>query len=407
MPFDVAAMRAQFPVLERRIHDRPLVYLDHAASAQKPQAVIDAISEIHARDYANVHRGLHTLSNALTDRYEAARATVARFLGVTDPEEVVFTRGTTEAINLVAASWAAPRLDSGDEIVLSTLEHHANIVPWHFLRTRQGVRLVWVDPEPDGSLDPDRIRAALTPRTRLIAVTHMSNVLGTLVDLETVVGMARARDIPVVVDGSQAAAHVPVDLGRLDPDFYAVTGHKLCGPNASGALRVAPRRVHEMRPFMGGGDMIAEVTKDDVRYAAPPMMFEAGTPAIVPQIGLAVALDWLSQIGMEEIAAHEADLTAHLERRLGEVPGLTLLARAPRRGPVASFTMEGCHPSDLATLLDRRGIAVRAGHHCAGPLMEHLGCPGGTLRASCGPTTTRAEIDALAEALVWARDFLA
>ncbi|MGA1209931.1 MAG: cysteine desulfurase, partial [Gemmobacter sp.] len=284
--FDLETIRADFPILSRQVNGRPLVYLDNGASAQKPRAVIEAVTRAYAEEYANVHRGLHYLSNLATDKYEAVRGIIARFLKAPHEDEIVFTSGTTEGINLVSYGWAAPRMAPGDEIVLSVLEHHANIVPWHFLRERQGVVLRWVEPEADGSLDPERVLAAVGPRTRLIAVTQMSNVLGTIVDVAAICAGARARGVPVLVDGSQAAVHMPIDLGAIGCDFYAVTGHKLYGPSGSGAIWIARDRQAEMRPFLGGGDMIREVTREGVSYAAPPMKFEAGTPGIVQQIGL-------------------------------------------------------------------------------------------------------------------------
>ncbi|WP_461306910.1 aminotransferase class V-fold PLP-dependent enzyme, partial [Albidovulum sp.] len=291
--YDVARIRADFPILSREVNGRPLVYLDNGASAQKPRVVIDAMTRAYEQEYANVHRGLHYLSNLATEKYEAVRGIIARFLGAPDPEEIVFTTGTTEGINLVSYAWAAPRLQAGDEIVLSVLEHHANIVPWHFLRERQGVVLKWVEPEPDGALDAQKMIDAIGPRTRLVAVTHMSNVTGTVVDVAAICREARARGVPVLVDGSQAAVHRPVSIPAIGCDFYAITGHKLYGPSGSGAIWIARERMAEMRPFLGGGDMIREVSREAVSYNDPPMKFEAGTPGIVQQIGLGVALEYL------------------------------------------------------------------------------------------------------------------
>lgn len=398
-PFDLAKIRADFPILARQVNGHPLVYLDNGASAQKPEAVLQRMDRAYREDYANVHRGLHTLSTLSTEAYEAVRGKIARFLGAPRAEDIVFTTGTTEGINLVSYAWAAPRFQPGDEIVLSLLEHHANIVPWHFLRERQGVVLKWVAPEADGALPPEKILAALTPRTRLIAVTHMSNVLGTIVDVAAICAGARAAGVPVLVDGSQAAVHQPVDVTALGCDFYAITGHKLYGPSGSGALYIRPERQAEMRPFLGGGDMIAEVTQDAVTYAAPPLKFEAGTPGIVQQIGLGAALDYLTEIGMDRIAAHEADLRSYAEARLSALNYLQLQGRAPAKGALFSFTMTGgAHPHDIATILDKRGIAVRAGSHCAMPLLQHLGLTA-TARASFGLYNTRAEVDALVEGL--------
>lgn len=395
MSFDIDKVRADFPILATQVNGRPLVYLDSGASAQKPQVVIDAISRAYAGEYANVHRGLHYLSNLATDRYEAVRGTIARFLGARDENEIVFTSGSTEGINLVSYAWAAPRLQPGDEILLSVLEHHANIVPWHFLRERQGVVLRWVEPEPDGSLPADKVLAAITPRTRLVAITHMSNVTGTVVDVGAI---ARGTDVPVLVDGSQAAVHMPVDVQALGCDFYVITGHKLYGPSGSGAIWIRPERQAEMRPFLGGGDMIREVSRDAVSYADPPLRFEAGTPGIVNQIGLGVALEYLMALGMDNIAAHEADLRDYASERLGSLNWLNIQGNAPDKGAIFSMTMQGAHAHDIATILDQRGIAVRAGTHCAMPLMQHYGLAA-SARASFAMYNTRAEVDALVDGL--------
>ena len=404
--YDVMEVRRDFPILARQINGRPLTYLDNGASAQKPQVVIDAVTRAYAEEYANVHRGLHTLSSIATERYEAVRGIVARFLGAADENEIVFTTGTTQGINLVAYGWAMPRFDPGDEIVLSVMEHHANIVPWHFLRERQGAVLRWVEPEPDGSLDPAKVIDAIGPRTKLVAVTHMSNVLGTVVDVKTIAEAARARGVAVLVDGSQAAVHLPVNVAEIGADFYAITGHKLYGPSASGAIHIRPERMAEMRPFLGGGDMIREVHRDTVTYADPPMKFEAGTPGIVQQIGLGVALEYMMGLGMENIAAHEAKLRDYARGRLRGLNWLNLQGDAPGKGAIFSFTMNGAaHPHDLSTVLDKRGVAVRAGQHCTGPLMDHLGLQG-TCRASFGLYNPEAEVDTLVEALELCHDLL-
>ena len=400
MSFDVEAVRAQFPILSRQVGGRPLVYLDSGASAQKPQVVIDAITRAYSAEYANVHRGLHFLSNLATDNYEGVRGTIARFLNAPHEDEVVFTSGSTEGINLVSYGWAAPRLRPGDEIVLSVLEHHANIVPWHFLRERQGVVLRWVEPEPDGSLPADKVLAAIGPRTRLVAVTHMSNVTGTVVD---VAAIAQGTDVPVLVDGSQAAVHMPVDVGAIGCDFYCITGHKLYGPSGSGAIWISRARQAEMRPFLGGGDMIREVTRDTVSYSDPPLRFEAGTPGIVNQIGLGVALEYLMGLGMDNIAAHERDLCDYATRRLGSLNWLNIQGNAPGKGAIFSLSMPGAHAHDISTILDKRGIAVRAGTHCAMPLMQFYGLPA-TARASFAMYNTRAEVDALVEGLEFCRE---
>ena len=401
---DVAAIRADFPILSRHVHGRPLVYLDNGASAQKPQVVIDAVTRAYAHEYANVHRGLHYLSNLATDKYEAVRGTLRRFLNAGHEDEIIFTTGTTQAINLVAYGWAMPRFERGDEIVLSVMEHHANNVPWHFLRERQGAVLKWVDCAADGSLDPQAVIDAIGPRTKLVAITHMSNVLGTVVDVGAICAGARARGVPVLVDGSQAAVHMPVDVAALGCDFYAITGHKLYGPSASGAIYIARDRQAEMRPFIGGGDMIREVTRDNVTYNDPPHKFEAGTPGIVQQIGLGVALEYMMGIGMDAIAAHEAGLRDYAAQRLAGLNWLHVQGTAPGKGAIFSFSLEGAaHPHDISTILDQRGIAVRAGQHCAAPLMAPLGV-NATCRASFPMYNTVAEVDALIEALEFCHD---
>ncbi|MDM7255772.1 MAG: cysteine desulfurase [Paracoccus sp. (in: a-proteobacteria)] len=398
--FDVEKVRADFPILASKVNGKPLVYLDSGASAQKPRVVIDAITRTYEGEYANVHRGLHHLSNLATEKYEAVRGIIARFLSAPHEDEVIFTSGATEGINLVSYSWAAPRLSAGDEIVLSVLEHHANIVPWHFLRERQGVVLKWVEPEPDGSLPPEKLLAAVGPKTRLIAVTHMSNVTGTVVD---VAAIARGTDVPVLVDGSQASVHMPVNVGALGVDFYAITGHKLYGPSGSGAIWISRARQAEMRPFLGGGDMIRTVTREGVDYADPPLRFEAGTPGIVNQIGLGVALDYLMGLGMEHIAAHERELRDYARARLRDLNWLTIQGDAPDKGAIFSMVMQGAHAHDISTILDKRGIAVRAGSHCAMPLMQFYGL-NATARASFAMYNTRAEVDALIDGLSFCRD---
>lgn len=403
MSFDLVKIRADFPILSRQVNGKPLVYLDNGASAQKPRQVIEAITRAYEDEYANVHRGLHFLSNLATENYERVRAIIARFLNAPREDEVIFTSGGTEGINLVSYGWAAPRLQPGDEIVLSVLEHHANIVPWHFLRERQGVVLKWVEPEPDGSLPPAKVLEAVGPRTRLIAVTHMSNVTGTIVDVGAI---AQGTDVPVLVDGSQAAVHMPVDLSALGVDFYCITGHKLYGPSGSGAIWIRAERQAEMRPFMGGGDMIRTVARDEVTYADPPLRFEAGTPGIVNQIGLGAALEYMMDIGMENIAAHERVLRDHARARLRELNWLSVQGDAPDKGAIFSMTMEGAHAHDLSTILDKRGIAVRAGTHCAMPLMEHYGITA-SARASFGMYNSVEEVDALVEALSFCRELFA
>ena len=405
--YDVERIRADFPILAREVNGKPLVYLDNGASAQKPQAVIDTITQAYSMEYSNVHRGLHYLSNLATEKYEAVRGTIARFLGAADEQEIVFTSGTTEGINLVAYGWAMPRMQAGDEIILSVAEHHANIVPWHFLRERQGVKLVWVDVDANGDLDPEAVLAAITPRTKLIALTHMSNVLGTVVDVKSVVAGAQDRGVPVLLDGSQSAVHMPVKVDEIGADFYAITGHKLYGPSGSGAIHIRKERMAEMRPFLGGGDMIREVHRDQITWNDPPMKFEAGTPGIVQQIGLGAALDYMMGIGMDQIAAHEAALTSYARSRLDGLNWLNVQGNSATKGAIFSFTLNGAaHAHDISTILDKKGVAVRAGHHCAQPLMEHLGVTA-TCRASFGMYNTEAEVDTLVDALELAHELFA
>lgn len=402
--YDIDAIRSDFPILSRQVNGKPLVYLDNGASAQKPQVVIDAITQAYSMEYANVHRGLHYLSNLATENYEAVRGKIARFLGVRDEREIVFTSGTTEGINLVAYGWAMPRMQAGDEIVLTVAEHHANIVPWHFLRERQGVVLKWVEVDRNGDLDPQAVIDAIGPRTKLVAMSHMSNVLGTVFDVKPVIDAAHERGAAVLVDGSQAAVHMKLDLDALGADFYPVTGHKLYGPSGSGAIHIRAERMAEMRPFMGGGDMIREVHRDEITWNDPPMKFEAGTPGIVQQIGLGAALDYLEGVGMENIAAHEKRLTEYARAQLSGLNWLSVQGNSARKGAIFSFTMQGAaHAHDISTVLDKKGVAVRAGHHCAQPLMERFGVPA-TARASMGLYNTRAEIDVLARALEKVKD---
>ena len=407
MNFDIAKIRADFPILSREVNGKPLVYLDNGASAQKPQVVIDAISHAYGQEYANVHRGLHYLSNLATEKYEGVRGTIARFLGVRDENEIVFTSGATEGINLVAYGWAMPRMQAGDEIVLTIAEHHANIVPWHFLRERQGVVLKWVEVDANGDLDPQAMIDAIGPKTELVAMTHMSNVLGTVFDVKPVIDAAHAQGVPVLIDGSQAAVHMALDLDALGADFYAVTGHKLYGPSGSGAIHIKSARMAEMRPFIGGGDMIREVTRDTVTYNDAPMKFEAGTPGIVQQIGLGVALDYMMGVGMANIAAHEARLRDYAQSRLIGLNWLNIQGNAANKGAIFSFTLEGAaHAHDISTVLDKRGVAVRAGQHCTGPLMAHMGLTA-TCRASFGMYNTEAEVDVLIDALELCHDLFA
>lgn len=399
MSYDVQAIRRDFPILSREVNGKPLVYLDNGASAQKPKVVIDAVTKAYRDEYSNVHRGLHYLSNLATENYENVRGTVAKFLNAPSEDEIVFNTGTTEGINLVAYGWAMPRFEAGDEIVLSVMEHHANIVPWHFLRERQGAVLKWVDVDARGALETQAVIDAIGPKTKLVAITHLSNVLGTVVDVKEIVRAAHEQGVPVLVDGSQAAVHMPVDVSDLDCDFYAITGHKLYGPSGSGAIYIKRERLEEMRPFMGGGDMIKDVHRDQITWNKPPMKFEAGTPGIVQQIGLGVALDYMMSHGMDAIAAHEATLREYAAGKLGGLNWLNVQGTTDDKAAIFSFTLDGAaHAHDISTILDKRGIAVRAGHHCAQPLMEHLGVSA-TARASFAMYNTTEEVDALVDAL--------
>ncbi len=402
--YDVSAIRKDFPILSREVNGKPLVYLDNGASAQKPQVVIDAISTAYSHEYANVHRGLHYLSNLATDKYEAVRGKIGRFVNSASEDEIIFNSGTTEAINMVAYAWAMPRMQAGDEIILSVMEHHANIVPWHFLRERMGVVIKWVDVDDKGALDPQAVIDAITPKTKLIAITHMSNVLGTVVDVKTITAAAHAKGVAVLVDGSQASVHMPVDVQDIGCDFYCLTGHKLYGPSGSGAIYVKASRMDEMQPFIGGGDMIREVTKDAVIYNDAPMKFEAGTPGIVQMIGLGVALDYMTSVGLDQIAAHEASLRDYAMTKLAGLNWIQVQGTTPDKGAIFSFTMEGAaHAHDISTILDKKGVAVRAGQHCCGPLMEHMNL-NATCRASFGMYNTTDEVDTLIDALELAHD---
>ena len=405
--YDVSEIRKDFPILSREVNGKPLVYLDNGASAQKPQVVIDAITQAYSHEYANVHRGLHYLSNLATDKYEKVRGKVQRFLNAQHEDEILFTSGTTEAFNMISYGWAAPRLQAGDEIILSVMEHHANIVPWHFLRERQGVILKWVETDVNGDLDPQAVIDAIGPKTKMIAITHMSNVMGTVVDVKTICAVARARGVPVVVDGSQSSVHMPVDVQDIGCDFFAITGHKLYGPTGSGALYVRRDRMAEMRPFMGGGDMIRDVSRDVITYNDPPHKFESGTPGIVQTIGMGVALDYMMDLGMQNIAQHELVIRDYAQERLSGLNWLNIQGNSATKGAIFSFTLDGAgHPHDISTVVDQKGIAVRAGHHCAQPLMAHLGVTA-TCRASFGLYNTTEEVDKLVDALELCHDLFA
>ena len=402
--YDVAAIRADFPILSREVYGKPLVYLDNGASAQKPRAVIDAMRNSMESEYANVHRGLHYLSNTATQSFEDAREKARSFLNAPSTDEVIFTSGSTDALNLVASSFVAPMIEEGDEIILSVMEHHSNIVPWHFLRERHGAVLKWVPVTDEGDLDMEAYADMLGPRTKIVAITHMSNVLGTVTPLKEIIRLAHEKGIPVVADGSQSAVHLHVDVQELDVDFYAVTGHKIYGPTGIGLLYGKKEHLKTMRPYRGGGEMIREVAMDKVTYAAPPHRFEAGTPAIVEAIGLGAALDYVDGVGRDRIAAHEADILAYATEKMSAIEGMRIIGTSRSKGGIISFTMGAAHAHDIATIIDRAGVAVRAGHHCAQPLMERFGV-NATTRASFAMYTTHEDIDRLVAALVDARKF--
>ncbi len=402
--FDIDAIRAEFPILARQVNGKPLVYLDNAASAQKPDAVIDAMGTQARTAYANVHRGLHTLANETTDAFEAARETVRKFINAGSVNEVIFTKGGTEAINLVA-SGIAGEIKPGDEIVLSVMEHHSNIVPWHFLRERHGAVLKWVDVDATGALDMAALKAAVGPKTRMVAMAHMSNVLGTVTDAAEIVAIAHAAGAEVLFDGCQAGVHLPVDVQAIDCDYYVLTGHKIYGPTGIGALYGKAASLARLRPYQGGGEMIEVVEKTRVTYNQAPHKFEAGTPPILEAIGFGAAINWLAQFDMAEVQAHEHALYERAIEGVRGVNGLTVHGTAAGKGAVLSFSIEGTHPHDLAQIMDRYGVAVRAGHHCAQPLMQHLGVSA-TARASFGIYNTAAEVDTFIEALHKARGML-
>ena len=402
MAFDVQTIRADFPILSRQVYGKPLVYLDNAASAQKPKPVLDAMMKSYTEEYANVHRGLHFLSNAATQAFEDARESVRRFINAPSTSQIVFTRNATEAINLVAQSFGGLVIGEGDEIVLSILEHHSNIVPWHFHRERHGAVIKWAPIDDDGNFLLDEFEKLLSPRTKIVAITQMSNALGTVVPVAEIIKLAHARGIPVLVDGSQAVVHMTVDVTALDADFYVFTGHKTYGPTGIGVLYAKAEHLKRMPPYQGGGEMINEVTMDGVSYNDPPHRFEAGTPAIVQAIGLGAALDYMRGLGLDGIAAHEAKLRDYAMQRLSEINSLRIFGRAKHKGAIVSFNMEGAHAHDVATVIDRAGVAVRAGTHCTQPLLQRFGVTA-TCRASFAMYNTLEEVDVLAEALISAR----
>ena len=403
--YDVDKIRADFPALAMQVYGKPLVYLDNAASAQKPQAVLDRLTKAYTREYANVHRGLHFLANEATEAYEGARETARAFINAGRKEEIVFTRNATEAINLVAYTFGKERIKEGDEIVLSIMEHHSNIVPWHFLRERYGAVIKWAPIDEDGNFLIDEFEKLLGPRTKMVAITQMSNALGSPVPIKEVVRLAHARGIPVLVDGAQGSVHLDVDVQDLGCDFYAMTGHKLYGPTGIGVLYGKYEHLAAMPPFQGGGEMIQEVSEDRITYGEPPYRFEAGTPAIVQAIGLGAALDYITSIGKERIRAHETELVKYAHERLRELNSIRIIGNARDKGPIVSFEMKGAHPHDVATIIDRAGVAVRAGTHCTMPLLARYGVTA-TCRASFGLYNTKGEVDALAASLIKAQEFL-
>jgi cysteine desulfurase / selenocysteine lyase len=406
-PYDVEAVRRDFPILAREVYGKPLVYLDNAASAQKPRAVIDAMSNLMEREYANVHRGLHYLANASTEAYEAARESVRAFIGAGSIDEVIFTRSATGALNSVASCLGRHlQIGEGDEIVLSIMEHHSNIVPWHYWRERHGAVIKWAPVDEDGNFLIEAFEALLTPRTKVVAMTHMSNALGTVVPIKDVIRIAHARGIPVVVDGSQSAVHLPVDVVDLDADFYCMTGHKLYGPTGIGVLYGKREWLEKLPPYEGGGEMIETVTETGVTYNTPPHRFEAGTPPIVEAVGLGAALNYMSQLGKGAILAHETRLRDYAHERLGAMNSLRIIGRAHDKGAIVSFEMKGAHAHDIATVVDRSGVAVRAGTHCAMPLLARFNATS-TCRASFGLYNTLEEVDRLVDALTRAESLFA
>jgi len=404
MNFNLKNIRNDFPILSEKIHGNRLVFLDSGASAQKPRTVIDRITHAYEHEYANVHRGLHTLSTRATDAYEGARNKVQKFINAKRNEEIIFTSSATAALNLVASSFASPIIKEGDEIVLSIMEHHSNIVPWHFLRERQGAVIKWVDVNDDGSFNLETFEKSLTRRTKIVAITHMSNVLGTITPLKQIIEIAHAKNIIVVVDGSQGAVHQKVDVQDLDADFYIMTGHKLYGPTGIGVLYGRHDLLENMRPYMGGGEMIDEVSLESVTYNAPPQRFEAGTPPIVQAIGLGAAIDYIEALGRENIEAHEAKIGAYASEKLKQINSLRMIGDSKDKGAIFSFEIEGAHAHDVSTILDRYGIAVRAGTHCAQPLLKRFGVTS-TCRASFALYNGKDDVDALVEGIQKAKSF--
>lgn len=402
--FDVNAIRAQFPGLAQEVYGKPLVYLDNAASAQKPAAVLDRMHDFATNEYANVHRGLHYLSNNATNAFEAARETTRQFINAESVDQIIFTGGATDAINLVAYGFLEPQIEEGDEIILSEMEHHSNIVPWHFMRERHGAVLKWVPVTDEGALDMAAYEAAFSDKTKFVALTQMSNALGTITPAKQLVDIAHKNGVPILLDGCQGAVHLKTDIQDLDADFYVLSGHKVYGPTGIGVLYGKADRLAAMRPFRGGGEMIREVAKDAITYGDAPHRFEAGTPPIIEVIGLGRALEWMMDIGFDAMRAHEDALRDHAMEAVGAINRVKIYGTTAEKGAIVSFGVDGIHPHDLATVIDRSGIAVRAGHHCAQPLMKRYNVPA-TARASFAVYNTHDEVDALVAALNKAIDF--
>lgn len=397
-PFDPAAAREDFPIFRRKVNGKPLTYLDSAASAQKPRIVLNAMNSLYERDYANIHRGVHELSVRSTELYEAVRGKVRKFINAASDEEIVFTRGATDGLNLVAASWGNAFLKADDEVIITALEHHSNIVPWQMLRDRLGIKLRVVPFTPDGEIRIEDIKAAISGRTKLVSVAHISNALGTILPIKKIVKLAHEAGAHALIDGAQGIAHAPVDVQELDADFYAFSGHKIYGPTGIGVLYGKLGVLESMPPYQGGGDMIASVTFEKTTFREPPYRFEAGTPPIAEVIGLGAALDYISSLGMESIIRHEDALLAYATDEVIKIEGVKIIGTAPKKAGVLSFTLDCAHPHDIGTVLDSEGVAVRAGHHCAQPVMDAFGIPA-TVRASLGLYNTNADIDALTKAL--------
>ncbi|RCL75288.1 MAG: SufS family cysteine desulfurase [Alphaproteobacteria bacterium] len=397
--FDVLEIRKEFPILAKKVNDKPLVYLDNGASSQKPISVIETIKNCYENEYSNVHRGLHFLSNLATEKFEAVREKTRSFLGAAYLEEIIFTSGSTEALNLVSYAWANQNLEYGDEIILSTLEHHANIVPWHFLRSRKNVKLVWIDPDENGQISFEMIEKKISSKTKMVCITHMSNVFGSIIDVKTICQNLKKRGIVTVLDGSQAIVHLEVDVKSIGCDFYTFTGHKLFGPTGTGVLYVNKKRIEEMVPFIGGGEMIKNVSKDDVTFNQSPFLFEAGTPGIAEIIGLGAAIDFVLSFDRKSVLEYEISLSEYARAKLQRLDWLAKHSFHSDNLAIFSFSMEGiAHAHDMATILDANGVAVRSGHHCAQPLMKFIGVPA-TCRASLALYNTQEEIDMLIESL--------